>query len=329
MTKTILSLLFSLTTLLASVPYSGNSFTATVTATGTKQDLIDDIETALLNGGGGAGWTTISGSGTTDLLMASGTTAQSLQIYARFKDNSGTGIQVYLESTDGSLKPASYTTSNGGTLLATNLLSYKVVASKYQFLIYTANATTSRQFVWVGMPYLNTTLAANITRAGWMVSSAASDSDGTSRCHLRNAAAMACNAFNAAPNYELMVNSSWWENANDIGGNTNSAIGAPRLLLGGITSDLNYTISSATGYRWRTATPSIVTSDVLVAWGSTGTTAESMINGQLFDCLFIADSQPINTTSTFDSHDWINITNSNTGSGSNYVRGGVWCSVTN
>lgn len=318
----LLGLLASLT--FGATQYSGSAWYTTVATDGTKQTLINNIETALLHSGNG--WTTVSGSGTTNLLMSSVATPAGLAVYCRFKDNGGTEIQVYMESTDGTLKPASYATTNGASLSVTVGITYELLASKYQFVLYSANSpTTAKQFVWVGVPYLNASLSANITRAGFLFGG----NQGTSTNVVSTIAFTMSLGKNLAgtnsnPNVEVMVNSNWWETANASSVGPQNVAGFPRMLINGMVSDFNQTLSSATGYRWRTATPSIVTGDVFVAWGLTANTDEAMVNGQFYDCVFIGDSQPIDTTATFDSHDWRTPTNSNIGLASTYPRGGLW-----
>jgi hypothetical protein len=316
--RSFVFLIFSVIAL-GNIQYSGSAFTTTITADGVKQDFINAIETALKNGGNG--WTTISGSGTTNLLMQSGTTPQGLQINVRFRDQGGECIQIYMESTDGTLHSV-YGLNPGLSLVPTNGLVYTVVASKYQFLIYTTNIGTSRQFAWVGMPYLNSALAANITRAGFAFGNAGSDSDVEYVPTIRNfpSVARCC----GLANYELMLNNNWWENVNSNANSVYDIIGAPRLILNGVNEDWNMTISSPTAYRWNTATPSVLTGDVYLAWNPIGCCGEALINGQVWDCVYIADAQPINTTATFDTHNWINLTDSNNGQLRDHPRGGLW-----
>lgn len=302
----------------AAVPYSGSAFTASIATDGTTQTLINNIETALLGGG----WTTVSGHATTNLLMASGTTPQSLQIYVRFKYTSGANIQVYIESTDGTLH-STYAVNAGASLQPTAGINYTVVGSHYQFIIYSQNISTYGQYVWVGMPYLNTALAANLTRVGWLFSNNGGSST-TNSAHLSQQLTVMGGSIE---NSEYMTNGVFWEEIAPSGRGPNVAVGGGRFIINGVNADLNATQSTATGYRWRTATPSVLTGDVFVAWGLTVDTDEAMINGQVWDCVYIADSQPINTTATFDGHNWINLTNSNPGTNGTYVRGGLWCAT--
>lgn len=271
--------------------------------------------------------TVISLSGTTNVLLRSATTvAGSLQMDLRLKDNGGNGVQFYLENTAFTLKPSTYTTSTGGTLLVTNALVYRVLATQYQTVIYSSgSATTSREFIWAGMPYLPTFQQSQVTTAGFMFSSANSDGDSTIHPNLTNYPGIANGSLDFQDNsgyLEVMVNSSYLEGTNL---STSSSIGVPRLLLGGIASDLDVTIPSPTGYRW-SITNAVVTGDVLLAYGIS-TTTEAQVVGQIYDCFYLADSVVINTTMTFGGHTYITPTNSFSGSASHAPRGGVWFST--
>jgi hypothetical protein len=260
--------------------------------------------------------------------MQSGTTPQSLQINVRFKDNGGTDIEVYLENTAGTLKPASYNTNNGAPLRVTTGITYTVIASKYQFLIFNP-AYTPREFVWVGMPYLTSDLASNITTAGFLFSNTFQDGSGLTGPSIMVCPHLAtnngCGQTGASPNYELMINSSWWESSNASVGTTNNpaSIGAPRLWI--LTqTDANASSLSTVANQWNTSTPAFVTSDVYIGWGATGSSATARIQGQIWDCLYINDPVAVSTTGTWSSHTWYNVTNSNNGSSGSYWPGGFW-----
>jgi hypothetical protein len=302
----------------AATQFSGSSFSTTIATTGTKQDLINSIETALKNGT--SGWTTVSGSGTTNLLMSSGTTPQGLQIRARFKDNSGGGIQVYMENSNSTLQDT-LTSGYGATLMATVGRTYQVIGSLYQFLIYKDGS--DRAVVWVGMPQLPSHLTSVTTAAGWLVSNAYSDSDATSRANLTVGAGL---GWASAGNCELLLNSSYWSSTSDTNAcNGASSIGSPRLVLNGVGSEFSMTISTANTYRW--GDDSVVTGDVYIAWGSTGKTIEAKLRGQVWDAVYIADSVAINTTAVFSSHTFQAVTSGSSGIQQVLVRGGLWFAI--
>jgi len=298
----------------AEIQFSGSSFSTTVVTTGTKQTLINDIETALL--AGGAGWSTVSGSGTTNLLMLSGTTAQALQIRARFRDNGGTGIQIYMENST-STEADSIDTSHGGTLLATLGRTYQVIGSEYQFLIYQQGV--SRSFVWVGMPFIPAFITT-ITSAGWMFSNATSDGDTGIQNSINDTNDI---ANTSSGNYELLINADYWSASNNTNARSISALGPPRLILNGVSADFGQILGA--GYRW--FDDSIVTGDVYVAWGLTALAIEAKVVGQVWDALHIGESTAINTTATFSTHDFQNVTNSNPGIITRTPRGGIWFAI--
>lgn len=302
----------------AAIQFSGTSFTTTINTTGVKQDLINSIETALLNGG--AGWTTISGSTTADLLMESGTTPQGLQIRCRIKDNGGNGIQLYLENVAGTLVDTE-TQDFGATLMATGGRTYQVIGSTYQFVIYQPGV--DRAFVWVGMPYLPAFMSA-FTQCGWLFSGNIRDNDNQVRETL-NVAPTIARPGSGANNWEVMVDAAYWSNANSQNNPTSSVIGPPRLILNGVSADLNMILTSATSYRW--GDDSVVTGDVYTAWGLTANNVESKLRGQIWDAIYIADSVAINTTAVFSTHTFQNVTDNNPGLAGNYPRGGIWFAV--
>lgn len=315
--KVLCLILFLTSSLLAITQFSGNAFATTIATTGVKQDLINSIETALLNGV--SGWTTVSGHGTTTLIMLSGTTPQGLQIRTRVRDNGGAGIQVYMENSNSTLTDT-IDSSHGATLLATAGRIYQVIGSQYQFIIYLQGV--ARGFVWVGMPYLPSFLTPIITAAGFMASDCSQDADPTVRPSLW--AVPTINDNNCRCNTESLLNANYWSQSNSID-NTQIRIGVPRLILNGVNSDLDMGVFSPTSYRWRD--DSILTGDVYIAWGSTAITAEAKINGQIWDAIYISDSLGINTTATFSGHLFQNATDTNGGINSISPRGGIWFAV--
>ena len=296
----------------------GTSFTSAPTSATLGNGTATCSGTATIS-------TTISLSGTTNVLLRSAvTSAGSLQIDIRLKDNAGTCVQIYLEdATSLAEKPASYVTTNGASLNPVNLLVYRIMASKYQALIYSANATTSRQFAWFGMPYLPSLITSTITNAGFLFSNAVSDSDATSRDHIRNSVSQANSSNGQNGNYELMINSAWWEAANSAGGNnqTSNATGPPRFILNGIAGNF-VRPAGAAGYQWGNG--AVITGDVYVAWGKTVNTDVAQVVGQIYDCFFLADSVALDTTMLFNSQTYRTPTSANAGSSGDYPRGGLW-----
>lgn len=299
------------------IQFSGSSASTTIVTTGVKQDLIDDIETALL----AFGWTTISGSGTTNLLMESGTTPQGLQIRSRFRDLAGQTVKIYMENVAGTLADA-ITGNHGASLLPTLGRTYQVIGSEYQFVIY--QTALARAFVWVGMPYLPAFMTGTITNCGWLFANSRNDTDTTIRQSIISSTSLA-RTTDQQPNYELMINLNYWSLTNSNDGQSVQWPGAPRLILNGITADFNASQTTQNSYRW--ANDSVVTGDMYIAWGRTAYTDEAKLVGQVWDALYIADAVAAGTTATFSAHDFHNVTNNSSAAASNIPRGGIWFAI--
>ena len=266
--------------------------------------------------------TVISKSHTANILVRSAIAQSLYQVDIRLMDNSATGAQLYLENTAFTLKPAAYSSDRGATLIPTGSPTYYIVASRYQAVVYSTASTTSRQFAWFGIPYVASFQTASLTNVGFLFSDAAGDGDGTARTSLRQAPSVSSSRF-GSPNFELMSNADWWEAVANAGIQTNNYTGAPRLLLASVVSDLNYTTPASSSYRWF-GVDAIMTGDVYLGWGATTYTDEAKVIGQVYDAVYIADAVTINTTSTFASHTWVNLTDNQTGSAGQQPRGGIW-----
>ena len=302
----------------AEIQYSGTQFTTSFATTGTKQDLIDDIETALLNGG--AGWTTVSGSGTTNLLMLSGTTPDGLQIRARFRDLAGTGVQVYMENADSTLADT-IDINHGATLLATLGRTYTVIGSTYQFIIYATGL--DRGFVWVGIPDIPTFIAGT-SEAGFLIANSISQADGSNRSTIQTTGP-AMFVSNNSGNSELLLNGNYRSTTNATNQGSGNVIGSPRLIINGIMANYDYTKASPTGYRWYDDT--VMTGDVFIAWGLVNGGSEAKIVGQIYDAIFIGDAVAAGITATFDTNLFHNVTENNSGSAATIPSGGIWFAV--
>jgi hypothetical protein len=237
------------------------------------------------------------------------------------KDNRANCIQFSIENTAGTLLGNNDTT-NAIHLLPAAAQTFRVIATKYHFLCFYPGAptTTSRNFIMGGMLSVPSFLSG-VTDVGFMIGNARSDT-ATGRCtcfrHGVTWQAQEVSPDNVGiGNFEIIWNSNILQGA----GTDGPGIGHPKVIVVAVTDHQNNT--GITGYRW--ANDDINTSDILMSSGLAATSDEGKIKGQFFDLIYIADAFAIDSTDTFSSHNWFNLTNNQTGfNDGNCPRGGVW-----
>jgi hypothetical protein len=271
-----------------------------------KQDIINNVETVLL----AAGWTTISGHATTNLLMQSAATPQGYAINVRLKDNAGTCVTFSLESTDGVLVGGNSTTVGGAFVNPGTSLTFRIVANKYQAFLWTSPSTVARGFAAFGVPYVPSFLTGVTTRIGWMMGNTDTDSDTTVRMSFRTTliAALGTNTPSAQ---QAMLNATLW---------TNNGATAQQGMIGLASQIAQVTGNTGMGYRWQDNSALLI--DPLISWGDTANTVEGKFKGQLWDAVVATDAYTADITASFDSHNWIVLTDNNVGS-TNYLRGSL------
>lgn len=290
------------------VTVSGGDVNTTYTSDGTKQSLINGIETALLS----AGWTTISGHATTNLLMQTVATPYPLQARFRFKDNGGSSIQISVENTAGTIT-GSNTTSAGGVLTPVNTRVFRVIANPYQAFIFVPGTfTTASTFVYIGVPFVPAFLTG-ITNCALVIGNATADADvATNRPSWR----IQLNLQGSAntPNQEAIWNSGILQN-NSLGGPANNGASLPNFLIpmfaeyAAIGITLGATFMQP--YRWFGGI--IHEADPILSWGLTTTSDEPTLKCILWDATILMDAYPGDSTSSWDSHNWWGITANNNG----------------
>lgn len=155
------------------VQFSGSTIVdTTFISTGTRRDLIDQWETAVV----AAGWTAISGAGTADKLYETATTPAGFKVRFRaFDSGSGNCAQFFI-------KDNSALTSTAGFLLPSNTNVFRIWANKYQFFIFRSGTdmTLQRAFLCGGTLYLPDFMAdwmSGFNYQGWMHGIGATDID--------------------------------------------------------------------------------------------------------------------------------------------------------
>ena len=123
----------------------------------TRREIVDGIVLAMNN----AGWTTISGAGTGDVMLESATTpaSQSLLMRARVYDpGSGSCARVKLRNAAGTRVQ-----TGDFFLLSAASRSWRVIANQYQVFVIAQGLTSANTFLGFGVPFLPTFLEGVIT----------------------------------------------------------------------------------------------------------------------------------------------------------------------
>lgn len=293
----------------AAIQYAGGTnVNATCTAAaGTKQELSDCIEDNLVV----AGWTVISGSHTTSVLLESLATPASLQM--RLALTQGTNCVILKGRNVANTKAA----TTGQFLLPAVAKVFRVIANKYQYWIATPGTSAARSVAAGGVLYVPS--FTGITEGIWTLGNAVSDTDTNLEPHWKYALSLsqggACApAANNTPSYWVTVNGTELQSTGAL---ANSSYGALSLMLpqtGGFLSG-----SAVSYYRWFDNSSFIT--EPLIAWCTTGVACEAKVMGQLWDAAIITDSVASETALTFDSKNWLTFTNSNTGTTGTCARG--------
>ena len=278
---------------------------ATFTGT-TKQDIVSNLQTHLT----AAGWTVVSGGGTTDVLMQSASTP-----------TAANSIRVRLRSTNLTNCACLNMRNNAGDrvsqdyfLLPGAAKTYRVIANKYQFFCFTPGTSAAREFVCMGTLHTPSFLHGVINgELGWIQGNCSNDG-GTSIIRTFRGSLNTCdNSWNTT-----LCNGSMYNH--DGGG------GALLMDQRLITPQSAYYQQPTIGYRWHD--DSLLISDPLLAFGMSGSTDEAKIRGQLWGAMVLSAPFAADTILTaIDSHDWMAITNSNSGD-TQHGRGTLFVAIT-
>ncbi|GAC1432701.1 MAG: hypothetical protein NVSMB6_30570 [Burkholderiaceae bacterium] len=306
--------------------YSGGTYVNSTFTGDTKANIIGSIQTALT----AAGWTVVSGGGTTNLLMQSATQANVTHpIRVRFQDNAGSCVQIVIENQAGTLAGRMVISSSiqgGGNLLPASAKIFRIIAKRYDFYVMTPGASGSREFVMAGMLSVPPPLTG-VTDCGYMFCNSFYDANTTTAYCLRTGSSITLRpgstaAQTGSPNFNVLWNGNLWDNVNNGG----QSPGYPELLVG--RSAPTYYESSAL-YRW--ANDDEISSDTLVGWGLASATDEAKARGYLFDAVYRAQPYTADTEETIIdagiTHTFHNISHNNAGVNGGTARGGIWVAV--
>ena len=300
--------------------FSGGTYVSQTFTGGTKTNICNSMETQLV----AAGWTVVSGTGTTNVLLQSAadpTTGNQGRV--RLKDNSGSCVQVTIENVSGS-KAQSASTAVGGNLLPATSKTFRILASKYRFECFTPGASAAREFVCAGILWIPAPYQGIVTEAIYMQSNSRADNDSSLFNSFRNS------LLSGGGNNAGIVNGSLMSFDN-IGslycGNVNLRV-PTCAYSGGFSGTPSVSYGTQALGKWHDN--ALDMADPLMGWGANLVNDEPLLRGQVYDWTIIADSFAADTADSWtdggSSHNWWALTSSNTG-GNTSTRGTIWVAV--
>jgi hypothetical protein len=273
-----------------SIQYAGGTLVnTTFNSDGTRSQLVTQLATALTS----AGWSTLSGGGTGDVVMKSAVTPQGLSICIEAKDpGSGNCAQVTMRTAAGDKVSAI------AYMLPTSAKQFRIIADKYQFFFFStggANNQNAREIVMCGTLSVPSFIVLSPLEMGWFEFTGNTDTTTTANLTLR-----ALTPVNENSTYFCTLwNGSLYNGAAVAGGPTVPS--APTSW------------AQATGLTW--ADGSLPVNDALLGWndsGATGLSAQAITwRGQIWDSIAIPAPYTGETTVSWDSGTFMAITHNN------------------
>lgn len=312
-----------------SIQYPGGTIVndTFVTTTGTRREIVDGIVAKLTT----AGWSTISGGGTGHVVMQSASTPDSRQIQVDLNDpGSGNCAQIKMRNVAGTKVSQAY------YLLPAASKTFRVIANRYQFFVFTPGASAAREFVAMGVPYIPTFLQSGGSAItgdnGWIDGNGTTDSSTTLITSFRTRLSSATAASNSSyAMFSTLINNNLLNVAVSFGGAIGLHIGMLTLISSG-PADFSYQggtgYGSTYGYRWFDNSLQIL--DALIASGLTSYSEdEAKIWGQMWGAIVVTEPFAGDSTVSFDGHTFFAITNNNSGGNvdSGQMRGTLFIAV--
>lgn len=290
-----------------SIQHPGGTIVNTTFTGATKNNIVTNLQTQLNN----AGWTTISGGGSGDVILESATTPTASNfIRVRLRDSAVTNCACLNMQNASGLK-----VSQNYFLLPAAAKTFRVIANKYQFFCFTPGGSAAREVVGMGVPYIPSFLHGVITSEfGWIMGNGETDTSTTVRATFRTQ--LHASAPSAVNYWSGLCNNNLIEVSNN-----STVVPGLRLVI-----PYGANVARQEAYRWHDDTLNIA--DPLIAWGLVNTTDEAKIRGQLWGAMAVSDSYAADTVWTgVNSHDWHAITNSQAGSATE-ARGTLFLATT-
>jgi hypothetical protein len=280
---------------MSSIPYSGGFVLDSTLAAGSRSALVTNLIAALL----GAGWSSISGSGTDQVLQSAATSAGNSISVRIYDPASGNCARVKLRDQAGALIGQDH------YLLAGSGKTYRIIASQYNFFVMTAGVSPAREFLCAGTLAIPTWLESYLTDdLGFIQGNAISDTDTTARYSFREhltswvqEGASGCRATGIAAG-ELV----------DFSGPSGNA-GAPALIIRQGSGAAQSAIA-----QWADGT--LRTLEAEIAWSPSGAAGDLRTFGTIHNCMLLMAALSVDDASItdYDGNAWQAITGSNSGS---------------
>jgi hypothetical protein len=271
---------------------------------GTKTELVQLIEPVMA----AAGWTTISGTGTGDVVMESADPAGAVPaIRLRLFDTAANTASFSIRNV------AATQISNSMFLLPAAAKTWRIIANEYQFLIFhTSSTTTARNYVSGGIPAVASFLAPS--PVWWGLGDTATDAGVTLLRTFRqalNSGREGCGTPASGGLQASNYNGTLLDGAASAANST-----GPLTLL----SPYAATTASA-GVNQYNAFPdnSYMVSDAYIGWGTAGVVASSPMRyvGTMYDAIVVSATSTVDTTITFNGNNYWVITSQTVGTSCN------------
>lgn len=275
-----------------SIQYAGGTIVnTTFVSDGTRGNLISNLNTQLKN----AGWTIVSGDGTGDVLVQSATTPAGLFIRFRLYDPGANNCAQITMKNNGT--PAALTSSIA-YVLPTNGKTFRIIANKYQFFMFSSGATyrkTNREIVMGGVPYMwdfNVAVLLSDFQCGWFVYNGESDTDVAAKSTWRDCLSFYTSSNKTASSLLMnnMLNYTTYNHASP-------AISLPMF------------IEVYSNYGYRLLDNSTTINEAIIGWASgIANNTEIKFIGMLWDALVHGAVAAGESTISFDGRTYMAIT---------------------
>lgn len=258
----------------------GTNVDATSSAPAAATNLVDFLETQLVN----AGWTIISGAGTDAIKFETAAQADGHKIRIV---TSVSGSDVGLELRNAS-ESATGATANI-RLTVDGVSDWIIMANRYSFCVYEDTAPAAiisgnaKKWAMAGVLYLESFLTPTVTEAGYLFGDHRSTSSATHYHSFRVTPAL---NRNVASN-SLLYNGTIVDTTNST--SSNQEEGSPTFVVPHFPTQQSegYSGNPTKQYQWITGEHFAF--DPLLAWGANPLLNMAQARGQMFDIILVLD----------------------------------------